>query len=172
MPTSNKCKIIGAGSFIGEHSYSCEENKIGHGRPNEKDLEKARRFGGEISKKIGKINDISNINNLKLGSDESIFSKIMSIVSIPQYSSKIFIKTPKVDRDKCNFCEVCYNECPTGAIDKESLNIDEGKCIRCMSCVKSCPNNARKIEYRFPSLVKTFFKLNGSGKYKEPTIQT
>ncbi|AZO94836.1 4Fe-4S dicluster domain-containing protein [Iocasia frigidifontis] len=167
-------KIIGAASFIGEHSYSCKEFRIAHGRPDKQDLNQAKKFGEKILSKFIKNSNIKDIPEIKLDIDKSLFSHLLSIIlpiiSLPQYGSKKFIKKPYLNTNRCNHCQICVELCPMKAIDKKTLKIDDSKCIRCMSCVKNCPQEARKIEYKIPFLVKKFFELNKSNERKTPNI--
>ena len=47
--SDNGFKIIAAGGFIGEHSYS---NKLGGGRPDANDLQTAAEFGKKAAEKM------------------------------------------------------------------------------------------------------------------------
>lgn len=51
---------------------------------------------------------------------------------------------PWVNREMCTGCEICVDECPTGAIsmDDDRARIDDGTCIRCGVCHDVCPNDA------------------------------
>lgn len=56
-------KVIGAGSFIGEHSFSTDETPVAKSRPDNEDLKKTEEFGRDIIKKVENIirpNDISS----------------------------------------------------------------------------------------------------------------
>jgi polyferredoxin len=50
----------------------------------------------------------------------------------------------RIDREKCNDCVICQRDCPTMALDKESVK--EGRalitCMKCGACVDGCPNGA------------------------------
>ena len=51
---------------------------------------------------------------------------------------------PKVDKEKCDACEDCIEECPAEAIklvdNVATINPDE--CTECSACVDTCPNEA------------------------------
>jgi len=51
---------------------------------------------------------------------------------------------PWVNQDMCTGCEICVDECPTGAISTENgvASIDDDTCIRCGVCHDACPNDA------------------------------
>jgi ferredoxin len=54
----------------------------------------------------------------------------------------------KVDRNKCNGCETCVEECPSEAIsiveEKALVNIES--CVDCGVCVEACPEEAISME--------------------------
>ena len=136
-------KLIAAGSFIGEHSFSTDEIPIAPNRPNNEDLNKAEEFGKSIMEKI------QNKNKLKDTSIKIPQGKIPLIAKIvPKNSARLFTKTPYADMSKCSCCYVCVKLCPMSAIVKETLEIDEKQCLRCFCCVKRCPKKARKIIYK------------------------
>ncbi|GAA0177176.1 4Fe-4S binding protein [Clostridium sediminicola] len=157
-------KLVAAGSFIGEHSFSTDEVPIAKNRPNNDDLNKAVEFGKSIMKKIQNVNNLKDIS-LKISQEKlSLMAKIA-----PKNSAKLITKTPFVDMSKCSHCNVCVELCPMSVIDKETLEIDEEQCLRCFCCVKSCPNNARKIIYKPRFLVSKVLTMKNKG-IKEPKI--
>lgn len=157
-------KIIAAASFIGEHSFSYKDFKIAAGRPDVKDLEKARLFGKQISQKITNINKIENIPKLNIKSKLRAMGKLL-----PRHSEVIFTHAPFLDSSLCQNCKKCLEVCPVNAIDKENLKSREKLCIRCFGCVKLCPNSARKTIYKKPILVRNTLKRLGK-KRREPDI--
>jgi polyferredoxin len=49
--------------------------------------------------------------------------------------------------DKCNACNTCVRECPTGAIHDKGVATDRSECIVCLHCVKTCQEDA--VEFTF-----------------------
>lgn len=46
------------------------------------------------------------------------------------------------DKDKCNNCRLCVNECPSGAITyntEEGVQRNPDKCLKCSICYQTCP---------------------------------
>lgn len=136
-------KVVAAGSFVGEHSFSTEEIPIAQNRPNNDDLNKAEEFGKSIMEKMKNIN---SLNDVFLEIPQGKLPLMAKIV--PKNSARLFTKTPFADMNKCSLCNICVKLCPMSAIDKETLEIDEEQCLRCFCCVKRCPKKARKIIYK------------------------
>lgn len=157
-------KVVAAGSFIGEHSFSTKEVPIEEGRPNYEDLSKAEEFGRSIIRKLQKTEDL-NDTFLEIPQGKlPIIAKVL-----PRNSARIFTKTPFADMSKCNNCGVCVKLCPMNAINKDTLKINEDECIRCFSCVKRCPKKARKIIYKPRFLVCKILRVKSKIK-KTPQI--
>ncbi|MBN2796285.1 MAG: 4Fe-4S binding protein [Clostridia bacterium] len=116
--------IIGAGIFVGEHSYSKDLASM---RPDASDLAIAYNFGKNISY-IEKSLDIPG--------DQPYRAIVESLPIGPDTS------------DACVKCGVCYNVCPMDAINNENFLADENKCIKCHACVKSCPMEAKAFDHR------------------------
>lgn len=152
-------KIVGAGSFIGEHSFSTEETPIAKGRPNYEDLNKAEEFGRKIIEKMLNMNDLSN-NTLQIPMGKKpLMAKIL-----PEDSARVFTKPPFVDITLCNKCGACIKLCPMNAINKDTLKVNENKCIRCFCCVKICNKKARSIIYKPKFLVSKVLAIKNRNK--------
>ena len=160
----NGFRVIGAGAFIGEHSFSTEEVPVAMGRPDYEDLSEAERFGEKILEKLNSINEITSMH-LKIPEGKVEFmAKVVA-----KNSARMFTEQPVVNRDVCTDCGACVYLCPMGAINQDSLEIDEDECIRCFSCVKKCPKKARKIVYKKKLLVKNVLKFKSRVKRKAKT---
>jgi len=157
-------KIIAAGSFIAEHSFSTDEVPIAKGRPSEVELEKAEEFGRNIKFKLGKIATV-NAASLKIPPSKlSLFDRLL-----PENVTRMLTKTPVVNLDLCSNCGVCAKLCPTAAIDQDTLKVNESKCLRCFSCVKRCNKKARAFVFKKKMLTIPFFKAKNKLKH-EPNI--
>ncbi len=54
----------------------------------------------------------------------------------------------KVDKEKCNGCGTCVEECPSDAIkmaDNKAV-VDIDACVDCGVCVDTCPEEAISLE--------------------------
>lgn len=157
-------KVVAAGSFIGEHSFSTDEVPIAKYRPNSKDLNKAEEFGMSIIEKMKNINDLRGIT-LEISKGKlPLMAKI-----VPKNSARLFTVTPFADMSICSHCNVCVKLCPMGAIDKDTLEINEEHCLRCFCCVKRCPKKARKIIYKPKFIVSKVLKVKNR-VIKEPKV--
>ncbi|MGL5353020.1 MAG: EFR1 family ferrodoxin [Clostridium sp.] len=136
-------KVVAAGSFIGEHSFSTDKVPIAKNRPGNEDLNIAKEFGKQI---IEKLQNTNSLNDISLEIPKGKLPLMAKIA--PKNSARIFTRTPIVDKNKCNKCNVCVKLCPMGAIDETTLEIEEEKCLRCFCCVKRCSKKARKIIYK------------------------
>ena len=160
----NGFKAIGAGAFIGEHSFSTEEVPIAKGRPDYEDLSEAERFGEEIIGKLKRLNKISSMNFKIPKGKVELMAKVVA-----ENSARMFTSQPIVDRELCTDCGACVYLCPVGAINQDTLEINEDKCIRCFSCVKRCPKKARKIIYKKKILVTNVLKFKSRVKKEVKT---
>lgn len=159
--TERGFRVIAAGTFIGEHSYSCDSFLIADGRPDIEDIFFAKDFGKAVRKKIEAVNGgeipIVDVHDIKRP-HQSVLSKIGFVVNVLRMrrSKTAMPLVPDVDASLCNHCGACANICPTGAIViGNELETDKERCIKCCACVKTCPQGARSFISPFaPMLAK------------------
>ncbi|MGE5626563.1 MAG: EFR1 family ferrodoxin [Solirubrobacterales bacterium] len=157
-------KLVAAGSFVAEHSFSTNETPVAQNHPDEYDLKTAETFGKNIINKLKGINDLKDIS-IKIPKGKlPIMAKIL-----PKNSARLFTYPPSADMNICNHCNACVTLCPGGAIDNKSFEIDEALCLRCFCCVKRCPKNARRIIYKHKFIVSKVLTMK-SKVLKEPKI--
>jgi len=62
---------------------------------------------------------------------------------------------PSVDGERCDLCEVCLENCPTGAVSvvDGAIVIDNDVCFGCGECIALCPNRAIRVEWGGDPLV-------------------
>lgn len=128
-------KIMAAGAFIGEHSFS---KILAEKRPDETDMKAANDFGFKVSNKI------------KNGNIEIEFKIKGNRPYRPYYRPRDingkfydFRKIKPKTNEKCNDCKVCVDLCPMESIDSDDISKFNGICIKCGACIKGCPTEAR-----------------------------
>lgn len=172
ISTRKGLKVVGMGTFIGEHSFSTEKAKVGYKRPNADDIIFAREFGKKVREKL--VNDTDNIDAIvKPNFIKRCICRVINKVYkvIPQRSGSVVTDIPIINKDICNRCGLCIENCPMNAINNDkNLSIDKDKCIRCFRCAKKCPKGARKIKYKLTPLVSYVLNLAGS-KYRDNEIK-
>ena len=62
---------------------------------------------------------------------------------------------PSVESERCDLCEGCLENCPTGAISAVDgeIRIDSAVCFGCGECLAMCPNRAIKVNWLGDPLV-------------------
>lgn len=127
---------IGAGAFVGEHSYSTGDTPIAVGRPDVEDLEKANAFGKMIQEKMANLRTMDQIAPLQVPGNFP-YKELPRLAGI----------SPAIQEALCTGCQKCAAVCPTAAINLlDPAVTDKSLCIRCCACVKICPAGARRME--------------------------
>jgi ferredoxin len=121
---------VAGAAFIGEHSYSSALTPIAQGRPDAKDLAKAKKFGEEVKARIDAL------------------SKPLEITvpgNRPYKERKpADPRAPETVPGMCTLCGVCAEVCPTGSITvSDKVETVKETCTACSACVKACPTGAR-----------------------------
>jgi ferredoxin len=151
--------VIAGASFVGEHTFS---KNVGGGRPDAKDLVKAKNFGIKAVKNIGKLirgtlHVKGNYPYLRQG-----FDPIHPFGPLATY-------TNIVTTEYCTRCGLCAEECPWEAIDNDDYaTIDYTKCMRCLRCIKICPASAKEnISEKFDEALPRFEMMVSARKEPE-----
>ena len=127
--------VLGAGAFIGEHSFS---QVLAKGRPNDADLAELSRFAGALADKF-------------LRGDRSADYAVPGTLPLQGYYKPLgldgqpvnFLKAKPETSDACTRCGLCVRLCPMGSIAPEDPSAVPGVCIKCCACVKECPVGAK-----------------------------
>lgn len=131
----NDFKVIAAGAFIGEHSFS---RTLAQNRPDEKDMAIVNDFSSKIYTKLMTENKVKTIA-VKGNKPYRKYYMPKNKEGIPVDIRKV---TPKTN-SSCNDCKLCVSVCPMGSIDFNDVSKLKGICIKCGACIKKCPNNAK-----------------------------
>ena len=148
--------VIAGGAFIGEHTYT---DKVGTNRPDQKDLQKAKKFGANAEEKILLVKDLLNAPKLFIKGN------------FPYKERKIGPKCAPVTNSDCTNCGICADNCPMEAINFNNYrDIDAENCINCCSCIQKCPNSAKSFVNEHITNITNWLVDNYSEKRNEPEI--
>lgn len=114
-------------------------------RPNEKELERAEKFGRAIAASI--MNGELLASHYKIEPDQGgiFYDKVGPILN---YIKKKTTPLPTIDSMKCDLCGNCIYECPTRSITIENKAVKfHSTCIVCYRCWHVCPHSAITIKF-------------------------
>lgn len=136
-------RLLAAGAFIGEHAFSY---KLAAGRPDQKDLLKAREFASLALGKLRKL-ELSGAPYedfyIKDNSNYEGYYKPLNEKGRTFDMRKVQPKTMST----CIDCKKCALVCPMGSIDYDDVSQIKGICIKCGACVKICPVGAKYFDH-------------------------
>lgn len=132
-------KVVAAGAFIGEHSFS---NILAKGRPDESDMKKVEDFAGDIYSKINRKTDFSEL----LVSGQKPYRNYYQPKDRYGNPFDFRVITPKTNKDVCIDCKHCAEICPVGSISYEDTSVMNGICIKCCACIKGCLVEAKYFD--------------------------
>jgi ferredoxin len=114
-------------------------------RPNEKELERAEKFGRAVAANI--INGELLPPHYKIEPDKGgvFYDKVGPVFN---YIKKKTTPLPISDSTKCDLCGNCIYECPTRSITIENKAVKfHNTCIVCYRCWHVCPHSAITIKF-------------------------
>lgn len=135
---SNGFKVMGAASFIGEHSFS---KTLAKDRPDNDDLSIARSFAEDIYLNIKDKKSDEKLN-IKGNRPYRKYYMPKDGENSPVDIRKVQPKT----KNDCIDCKICAEVCPVGSIDYENVSLLNGICIKCCACIKKCPTDSKYFD--------------------------
>jgi ferredoxin len=163
--------IPGAGNFVAEHSFVCDEYPVGRGRPDAADLKKADEFGRRI---VGAI--ASGVKDITVVYRDNLYirSYVSGSTEAPGFNGlgeglRTAIHVSDHDDEECTKCDLCVEACPTGAIAPVTYMIEDESCIRCFACTSVCPTTAKEKVVNPPPHLAAWF-THRSGERSEPLL--
>lgn len=148
---------LGAGAFIGEHSYSRKDMPIAANRPDALDLDVAGSFARKLIEKLSGYASAADLPALEVKGE---FPYKVKGVSVPA--------APFTLKEDCTQCGHCVEVCPTGAVslDNDGFPVSEKEeCIKCCAYVKECPAEARVFDTPYTAMLFNNFKMR-----REPEV--
>lgn len=152
---------IAVAAFVGEHSYSTEQNPIAVGRPTVEDINDAKHFGQSVKQKLSEV--LNSVDVAMLQCPDSGEANVKAFVEFVKGYQAEQAKNPVkllpiTDENRCVMCGVCVDVCPMDAIDREDVSVvDASKCIKCCACVKECPKEAKILNSPFAPMLSKYF---------------
>jgi len=146
----NGFKVIAAGAFIGEHSYS---SKVAAERPDDDDLRVAVDFASAISLKL----ESGDLSVPEIPGNRPYKDGMPNMPFKPETS------------DACTKCGACVTVCPMDIINHDNPAETADGCILCCACVKTCPEDARSLTAERLLQIKAMLEENCMER-KEPEL--
>jgi len=132
-------KVIAAGAFIGEHSFS---RILGQNRPDQQDLSRVAEFAGLIYQKLTAFQNAPKTVSVPGNKPYQPYYRPKDKDGNPVSILKVVPKTS----DDCIHCGLCVSLCPVGSIDADDESRITGICIKCCACIKNCPMEAKYFD--------------------------
>jgi flavodoxin/NAD-dependent dihydropyrimidine dehydrogenase PreA subunit len=114
------------------------------GRPNNEDLSKAKHFAQSIVKYLENDTDKFNEGHPKILKRRFNLYNFIGLM-MTDTMIRILLPKPKVDKNTCDECGVCEDNCPTESITLTPYPVFNAHCIRCYRCLTVCPKVAIRI---------------------------
>lgn len=166
--TERGFRVIGAATFVGEHSYSTAQTPIAPGRPDEQDVAEALDFGKAIVEKFTKNAYPTTVDAATIEmpeQDEEAMMRFKQTVMGWMKEGRPMPQKPLGDTALCTECGTCAEVCPTQAISADTpTETDTTRCIKCCACVKECPTGARTFPSPFAPLLAENFATRKENK--------
>lgn len=132
IATNAGMRVIAAGAFVGEHSFS---RVLAAGRPDARDMLEIQDFAMRIAN--GEPGEFVQVDGVPAPYRGHYQPR-------DRHGNPIDIRKVKPQTSAaCNRCGRCVSLCPMGSISKENPAEIPGVCIKCCACVKGCPVGAK-----------------------------
>ena len=143
-----KAEVVGGFLIRGEVFYPapCLVGRFPK-RPNAKDLERTKQFAKDLSDHVNKgipgplPSSRTDALTRKFG-----FYDMVGCVTKDSII-RFLMPKPKLQKDLCDKCEWCVDECPTNNIKMEESAVLGDACIRCYRCLTGCPKQALSVNW-------------------------
>ncbi len=132
--------LIGAAKILAVHSLMWQiEDPLGKSHPDIDDDRMVEKLATLIHHKLHEANPKGiNLTDLAYQTEENHAE--MEKISIQ--TAKAHMPERTIDTERCNYCQVCSEVCPTDAVTFTPFpEFGEG-CVFCFNCMKKCPERA------------------------------
>ncbi len=128
------------------------------GRPNEEDLEKAKRFAISIAEHVsnGRPGTLPSSRPDAITQGKGLYNLVGAVTSSNKLL-RLLVPEPKLDQSKCDECRFCVIECPMNNITMRPYPVIGDNCMRCYRCLTGCHTKAFNANWWFGNLVVLSF---------------
>jgi flavodoxin len=141
--------LIGGSLFRGEvHHPAPSLSGRFSGRPNAKDLNRARSFAKTMRIRCSTDNFTTLHNNYVSATKYRLRFYDLLGTFIPDSSLRLLLPEPNLVLANCDQCGWCAQECPTQNITLKPYPLLGSDCIRCYHCYNGCPRKAFTTNWR------------------------
>lgn len=132
-------RVVAAGAFVGEHSFS---KTLGKNRPDDQDMLIVDSFADRI---WSKVNIQQTFEKIQVPGNRPYLKYYMPKNELGEPVKDFRMITPKT-KELCIDCKLCAEVCPMGSIDEVDVSVITGICIKCCACIKKCPVQAKYFD--------------------------
>jgi ferredoxin/flavodoxin len=120
------------------------------GHPDEIDLKEAEDWGREIVERSRRISE-GETDLIPIMPKGKEYNERYGY-RFPWYNKwahdNHYLEIKRIDMEKCNQCNLCVENCPTGSINlKITPPVDKSTCIFCQTCEQICPMGAIEVDW-------------------------
>ena len=132
--------LVGAARVMAVHSLMWElENPVGAGRPDSADDRMIENLVAVIERNLQRPEPVRLSGQALSYQPEAVAAEMRKL------SLKIargILPQRVVNKDLCNGCGVCVDQCPVAALTLEPYPVYADNCILCFNCMRCCPEKA------------------------------
>lgn len=150
------------------HCYLKQGYLFSPDHPTAEELAQAEEFGREVAAQAQSKAPASVQDDPAPG---AIYRLERALMTNRWLARQVYSRLFRVNKDRCNACGLCIQECPTGNIsaDGEGQPVWDRDCLLCLFCEMNCPEEAITSPVSWP-LFLPVVKYNVGQASRDPTL--
>jgi ferredoxin len=113
--------------------------------PDAATYQRVREFTQDVIRRVAQGQRAKLIKTMNMREFSTLFN--------PIWWTKKFVDQHHILKDDCIECGICVDKCPVDAIDLADFVIDRELCELCFGCLNNCPAQAIFMEYNGQKLI-------------------